>query len=117
MHYENAEEAKSKWDRRTLRMFQEKNRDNYFFKICDREGATQVDFEKFHQLKYKNKISFIQKENKKLNYPNHLGVLQREKGEKIRVPNGVKLFKITFLYFNLVKWLSTSIVERTHYKT
>ena len=54
-HYENEEIAREKWTRRTARMKKEKDKDNYFFKICDRDGNDKL-IEDFHRLPYKKKI-------------------------------------------------------------
>lgn len=104
-HYATEEEAKNKWERRTLRMLEEKNRDHYFFKICDRERVSNKILEEFHQLPFKNKISFSVKNLSTLKNKNHFKIHNTDRKNKNHVPNGKKLFKLTFYYFDLPKWL------------
>ena len=116
-HYKSEEEAGSKWARRTKRMLEETNKDNYFFKICDAWILDDSLFEEFHKLPFKNKISFIQNDKRKLNIEEHIGINEKHKEQKTTVPNGVKLFKISFLYFNLTDWLFSKQINRTKYKS
>ncbi len=104
-HYDSREEAKLKWERRVSRMQEEQNMDNYYFHICDRERVTKQHLLEFHKLPYKNKISFAIYNHEGLESSNHFKVLQQTKGEKKNVPNGRKLFKLTFLYLDVNKWL------------
>jgi uncharacterized protein (DUF1919 family) len=106
LHFKNEEEAKAKWKRRTERMLQEKNLDNYYFKICDIDHGTKEIFEKFHKLPFKNKVSFGIKNYKSLENKNHIKIEESYKNNGLHVPNGVKLYKLTFLYYNLNTWLS-----------
>ncbi|MCK0131030.1 DUF1919 domain-containing protein [Flavobacteriaceae bacterium F08102] len=103
-HYKTEEEARSKWNRRTERMKKVQDKSRYFFKICDRELCTIDHIEKFHQLPVKNKLSFSVKP---LPTPrsNHIIMKESFKNEGKCVPNGVKTFKLTFIYFNITKWL------------
>ena len=105
LHYKTEKEALTKWDRRTNRMFQIKDLDNYFFKNCDMYDTNENLLQQFHQLPFKNKVSFSYLNFKSLKKNNHIQVKESNK-TKIHVPNGVKLFKLTFLYFNLPEWLS-----------
>jgi len=102
-HYKSAEEAREKWTRRTERMKQVTNTNNYYFKICDRELCTVDHIEKFHQLPLKNKLSFAVKPLKSKN-SNHIVMQESFRNEGKCVPNGVKTFKLTFIYYNLTKW-------------
>lgn len=104
-HYGSEEEAREKWNRRTSRMLNETNLDNYFFKICDRERVTKEHLIAFHKLPFKNKISFALETDPGLAKENHLKVFESHNNNKKFVPNGKKLFKITFIYFELNKWL------------
>lgn len=103
-HYKNEEEAKTKWERRTKRMLQEKKLDNYFFKICDRERVTKKHLLDFHELPYKNKVSFALDDHPELLGKHHVKVNESQKTKR-NVPNGKKMFKLTFLYFDLNSWL------------
>ncbi|WMI65624.1 DUF1919 domain-containing protein [Aestuariibaculum sp. YM273] len=104
-HYETENEAREKWERRTERMLQETNLDNYYFKICDRERTTKEHLLEFHKLPFKNKVSFSIKDYKELKGKKHITVIESHKKNKKYVPNGKKMFKLTFLYFNLNNWL------------
>lgn len=108
-HYKTEEDAKTKWERRTARMLEETNKDNYIFKMCDAWYATERNFKDFKELPLKNKLSFSVKEYKQLKLENHYQVIEKDKKDKNRVPNGVKLFKITFIYLNLFKWKKNNL--------
>ncbi|MDP3312515.1 DUF1919 domain-containing protein [Lutibacter sp.] len=108
-HYKTEDEAKTKWDRRTARMLEETNKDNYIFKICDAWYASEKNFKDFHNLPFKNKISFSNNSFKHLNFKNHFQILEKDKNLKNRVPNGVKLFKIMFIYVNLYQWMKNNL--------
>lgn len=103
-HYKTEDEAKTKWNIRKERMFKETDIDNYFFKICDRERVTKDIIVAFHKLPYKNKLSFALENYEELSNANHVKIYESQKNKKC-VPNGKKLFKLTFLYFDLNKWL------------
>jgi len=105
LHYKNNEEAKSKWNRRTERMFKETNKDNYYFKACDIDHGSKETFEQFHQLPFKNKVSFGINNYESLKDKNHIKIEESYNNNGKSVPNGVKLYKLTFLYFNITKWL------------
>ncbi len=108
-HYETEEDAKTKWERRKTRMLEETNKNNYIFKMCDAWYASEQNFKDFQKLQLKNKLSFSVNEYKQLNLKNHYQVLERDKKDKNKVPNGVKLFKITFIYLNLFKWKKNNL--------
>lgn len=108
-HYNSEEEAKTKWERRTARMQEETNKDNYIFKMCDAWYASEQNFKDFNELPLKNKLSFSINAYDKLNLKNHYQILERDKKDKNKVPNGVKLFKITFIYLNLFKWKKNNL--------
>lgn len=103
IHYHSEKIAKEKWERRTARMLEEKNINNYYFKMCDREGNDEF-LEEFHKLSYKNKISYGLKDLSLTKNKNHIVIKEKEKNGKYIV-NGKKLYKITFHYFDLHKWL------------
>lgn len=106
-HYHSEAEAREKWDKRTLRMFEEKCQDNYFFKFSDGARATDDHIKAFQILPYKNKLSFSIKELP-FKAKNHVCMTESFKNNNKRVPNGVKLFKLTFIYFDLNRWFSNS---------
>lgn len=108
-HYKTEEEAKTKWTRRTARMLEETNKDNYIFMMSDAWYAKEKNFEDFGKLPYKNKISFSNHKFEHLNLKNHYKVLEIDKNFKDRVPNGVKLFKIMFIYVDFYKWMAKQL--------
>lgn len=113
LHYKNENEAKIKWERRTTRMLEETNKDNYFFKICDGINTNEKNFKQFHKLPFKNKISFSIKDYSSLNFKNHYRILERDKKNKNIIPNGVKLFKLTFLYTDIIYWIKNKKIKKT----
>jgi uncharacterized protein (DUF1919 family) len=106
MHYKSENEALEKWTRRTSRMLEESNMDNYYFKICDINIGNENVLHKFHQLPFRNKVSFGVKNYAALKDKNHIKIRESDKNEGVHVPNGVKLFKLSFLYFDLPNWLT-----------
>jgi uncharacterized protein (DUF1919 family) len=66
------------------------------------------DIIRFHQLPFKNKISIGIK-----NFPvkNHIKIDEHERN--ICVPDGVKLYNITFKYFDAVEWINKGIIKKT----
>lgn len=54
MHYENAEEAREAWQRRTKRI----NWDNLFVLMTQRDGCTEEQLRRFDNLPYRNKVVF-----------------------------------------------------------
>ena len=107
-HYNNQKDAEKKWERRKNRMLLETDRNNYYFKICTAWSANEEHIEKFHQLPFKNKISYSLNNIDSIKPENHIRVLERDKKQKSKIPNGKKLFKLTFLYINLNKWFLES---------
>ncbi len=103
-HFKSEDEAREKWERRTERMLKVTNIDNYFFKICDRELTTKSDLIEFHKLPFKNKISFSINDYDELKTYNHIKILESDKKREC-VPNGKKLYELTYLYYDLNKWL------------
>ena len=110
-HYKTEQEAKTKWNRRTVRMFEENNMDKYIFMMSDAWYATEQHFKDFNQLPFKNKISFSVHEFKHLNLKNHYQIKEIDKKNKNSVPNGVKLFKIMFIYLNFYQWMKESLTS------
>jgi len=106
LHYKDKNIAKTKWKKRTARMLEETNLNNYIFKMCDGSNANKNTFLKFHSLPFKNKISFSVQNYKNLNFKNHYHIKEKD---KTKIPNGVKLFKITFIYMNLYKWMKNNL--------
>lgn len=112
-HYKTEEEAKEKWTKRTKRMLELTNKDQYFFMISDSRKATKNHFKEFHELPYRNKISFTIYDYSDLHLENHHKVNERDKKIKNHIPNAVKLFKITFLYLDLFQWIKNNSLNKS----
>ncbi len=115
-HYETAEEATEKWNRRRERMFEHVDKDNYFFMVCDRRGIKPQDLTNFHELPFKNKVSFAFSDLPEGTNVNHLKFFNSKHNRNNRIPNGKKRFKLTFLYFDVVHWLNSGQILRTRFK-
>lgn len=109
MHYHDEDEAKQKWDRRVKRMLEEENFDNYYFKICDRDGVSTETMKEFHSLPFKNKISFSVNELNGI--ANHIVV--RNDNQADSVPDGVILYKMAFKYVDVIKWIRNQAISTT----
>ncbi len=114
-HYKDKTEAVEKWKRRVGRLKRHMDYDQFYFTICDRRGATEKIIKEFHELPFKNKISFGKHKIKGLT-PNQHIVVNNPVKNSTAIQNGKKLFKLTFLYLDLVTWLNTGIVKRTRFK-
>ncbi|MGY8915332.1 MAG: DUF1919 domain-containing protein [Flavobacteriales bacterium] len=115
-HYADEAEARDKWNRRKERMFENTDRDNYFFSICSWRGLTDKDLKEFYELPFKNKLSFDGKDFLRGNEDRHIKLYDNKIESKTNAPNGKKLFKLTFLYLDLVMWLNTGKIYRTRFK-
>jgi uncharacterized protein (DUF1919 family) len=107
-HYKSEEEVLEKWERRKTRMFKETNKDNYFFKICNSWDAHKAHFKAFHQIPFKNKISFSIYDYSNLNLKNNFHIKETDKKDRNNMVNGVKLFKLSFLYVDIFKWIKNN---------
>ena len=90
-------------------MLEEKDFDKYIFMMSDAWYASKQNFKDFNNLPYKNKISFSINKYKDLKLQNHYHVLEKDNKDKDRVPNGVKLFKIMFIYVDFYKWMKKAL--------
>lgn len=115
-HYKDKEEAREKWLRRRDRMLTFTNKDNYFFTICDRRRTSAEDILEFHKMNFKHKLSFSFYKIQDLSKIRHIRFIKDPRKKKGVPSNGKKRFKLTFLYFDLVKWLNTGNVVRTRFK-
>ncbi len=115
-HYETIEEAKDKWNRRRDRMLENTNKDNYFFMVCDRRRINAQDLTNFHELPFKNKVSFAFFNISANKTINHIRFFNSRNNKTNRIPNGKKRFKLSFLYFDVVHWLNSGEILRTRFK-
>ena len=115
-HYETVEEARDKWNRRRDRMVKNTDKDNYFFMVCDRRRVDLQDLTKFHELPFKNKVSFAFYDLLPGSNGNHVKFFNSKRNKTNKIPNGKKRFKLTFLYFDIVHWLNSGEILRTRFK-
>lgn len=103
MHYKSRNEVVEKWERRKTRFLEFSNTypHKVFFKMCDRDGASEALILRFHHTPYLNKISFS---NRALEpkIKNHIPISETDGNT---IPDGKKLFYISLKYFDLHKWL------------
>ncbi|MFX0558167.1 DUF1919 domain-containing protein [Maribacter sp. CXY002] len=114
-HYKDENEATDKWNRRVARLKSNMDFDRFYFTICDRRDASVEIIREFHDLPFKNKVSFGKNKIEGLNSSQHM-VVHNPKKKSTQLQNGKKLFKLTFLYFDLVTWLNTGMVNRSRFK-
>ena len=79
-------------------------------KICDRDLTDDDIISRFHKLPFKNKISFGVGSNNNMNH------IQIKEGNNAQfVPDGVELYKCSFKYFDIFKWINTGKVSNNFY--
>ena len=110
MHYKDESEARSKWVRRLARMNEVTDKNKYFFKICDRDLTDVNIIAKFHDLSFKNKISFGINE---LNIQNHIKINENENNQS--VPDGIKLYKHSYKYIDVLEWVNSGSITKNIY--
>ena len=110
MHYKNFNEAFQKWNRRVKRMKLVKDKDKFFFKICDRDKSTKSILKTFHDLPFKNKVSFSVYN---LNLRNNINIKSSNNTE--HAPDGVILYRLTHNYFDLFYWIKFRVIKNTMY--
>ncbi len=115
-HYADEAEARSKWQRRKARMLAQTDKSRYFFTICERREVGEQGMEAFHELPFQNKLSFGYSELPGRREKEHIRLFAPAKIKSPGSPNGKKLFKLTFLYLDVVHWLNTGEVVRTRFK-
>ena len=115
-HYKDEAECRTKWNRRKERMLKNLDYNNFYFTMCDRRGGTPELLRAFHELPFQNKISFGLNKIEGLSNLQHIQVHQWPRDKRQAVHNGRKLFKLTFLYLDLVHWFNTEKVLRTRFK-
>lgn len=105
MHYDNRTDAKDKWERRLSRMLGIKEKNSYYFKICDRDNSSIEIFKRFHDLPFQNKISFAV-----FDFKNDSHITVEESEDNKFVVDGLKLFNITNKYTDIIHWINTGKV-------
>lgn len=115
-HYTTEEEAAEKWYRRTQRLLEVKDKDRYFFVISDRERVDADLIREFHQLPFAHKLSFSAQAVEGLTAQQNIQVFKCFHRNRNRVLNGKKMFKISFMYFDITQWITRGIVKRTRFR-
>jgi uncharacterized protein (DUF1919 family) len=116
LHYKTQHEVIDKWYRRLERLKEQINYDNFFFQISDQDLIDENIIQTFHKLDFKNKLSFSAFDIEGLNNQQHVNVYKQYNQFKTCTPNGKKLFEISFLYIDFVKWINTKTITRTRFK-
>lgn len=114
-HYTTEKEASEKWYRRRNRILNNFDLDNFYFVISDRERVDKGIIKEFHNLPFKNKLSFGAKTIQGLCPLKHVAVFEAFKRNQIQVPGGTKLFKISSLYFDFENWINKKEIKRTRF--
>ncbi len=109
VHYKDKEEAELKWTRRLERMNKFTDRSKYFYKLCDRDFTTLDLINKFHTLPLDNKISFG---IKPINLNGHIVITESDNGT---VPDGVFLYRSSFKYVDIFKWIKAGEMTANWY--
>lgn len=110
VHYQDEKEALEKWTRRVDRLKKVVDRDRFFLKICDRDQVNTELIAQFHALPYKHKVSFGIKDAKQAH---HYKIEEHDHHQT--VPDGVVLYRFSFKYIDLLKWLSSGKVATNSY--
>jgi uncharacterized protein (DUF1919 family) len=116
LHYKTQQEVIDKWFRRLERLKEHISFDNFFFQISDNDLVDEKAIEAFHKLHFKNKLSFSAFDIEGLTNEQHVNVYKQYNQHKSYAPNGKKLFEISFLYIDFVKWVNTKRIIRTRFK-
>lgn len=116
LHYESQEEVLDKWYRRLERLKMQMNNVDLFFQISDQDLVDRDIIKAFHKLDFKNKLSFAAFNIDGLTNEQHVNVYKSYNKHKLSTPNGKKLFEISFLYIDFVKWINTKTITRTRFK-
>ena len=91
-----------------MNKIQDKNK--YYFKICDRDFTTSDLIKKFHTFPFKNKISFG---INPINSKEH--IILSKNIDNGCVPDGIILYKISYKYIDILKWIKTGKISNNLY--
>lgn len=116
LHYKSQDEVLDKWNRRLERLKKRINKVDFFFQISDQDLIDRDIIIAFHKLDFKNKLSFAAFDIEGLTIEQHVNVYKNFNRYKKSTPNGKRLFEISFLYIDFVKWLNTKKITRTRFK-
>lgn len=94
VYYKDNEDAAEKWGRRCKRM----NRDNMFYKFCDRDLCTPEIRERFYHLPYEKKVCFTAHPD-----PGGSSVVIKDCSKQDTVFNEQFYY---YKYFDVVDWLN-----------
>lgn len=103
MHYITFEDAKEKWNRRSLRI----KKDNLFVMMTDRDGCTSEIINRFDKLHFENKVIFTNREMKEIKSAFYIKGFENDEqvGE---LSQFVSIFSLKKYYdqFDYVKWIN-----------
>lgn len=111
LHYTSREIAMEKWNRRLQRMKTVTDKDNYFFEISERDKTDKDVLETFHQLPFKNKISFG---HSSIQLPTHIEISESDK-TGLESPDGLTLYKLAFKYVDVLHWINAGKIATGFY--
>lgn len=114
-HYDSQEEAMEKWTRRKKRMLETEEKNRLFPVLVERDNVDEQIVKEFHKIPFENKLSFSCQDYQ-LSAKENIVLHQKCKERLNSTPNGKKVFKLAFLYIDIVHWLNTGVVKRTHFK-
>ena len=114
-HYDSQEEAMEKWTRRKKRMLETEEKNRLFPVLVERDNVDEQIVKEFHKIPFENKLSFSCQDYQ-LSAKENIVLHQKCKERLNSTPNGKKVFKLAFLYIDIVHWLNTGVVTRTHFK-
>lgn len=120
LHYSSVEEARDKWTRRAIRCREALSKDvSVYVKFCDRDNASNQNFEDYYQIPFGNKIA-IRGGN------GAAGIIAKgHQAAEIYAPrkcvyvpdnrciNGMGLFYRRYSCFDFANWVATGRVSRT----
>jgi uncharacterized protein (DUF1919 family) len=102
MHYRSAEEAASKWRRRTSRASWDSK--SVFFKFCDHDGASEDQIRCFDNMANLSRVCFT---GRKYDWTSRCVYVAG--CAESRVPDGGELAKVSGKYFSAVDWIKGSV--------
>ena len=109
MHYRSQEEAQQKWARRLTRLNRALDDGAELrFKFCDQAGSDERFMRMYHQLDIGSKISFGVRP---FESSRHVCV-SPDPGSHM-VPNGPRLYRKRYQYFDFCEWIGSGKVAKT----
>lgn len=107
LHYQNEEEAKDKWNKRTARM----NLDRLFVILTERDGCTYQDLIDFDALPIQNKVVFTQKKYPGIKSSYYIPGFEKDKQLGVLLEFTGYSGKRYLDYFDYIAWFNGKSVE------